>query len=68
MTGGRHLVIEAERCCGFGQCVELLPGVFRLRAEDGLAEVADQPLAGCADIETAIRDCPTEAIGWRETP
>ncbi len=59
------LIIDAEKCCGFGECVALAPDVFTLGADDRVA------LLGAGTIgkgdEARVRDaafgCPTRAIG-----
>ena len=68
MSGQRRLTVDDARCCGYGNCAELLPEVFRLRDTDGLAEVAVQPDQTFPDLEAAILDCPAEAIFWQEEP
>ena len=67
MSQPLRLNVDRDRCCGFGACVELAPEVFRLRTEDGLAEVVRQPPADSDTIGTTIRECPTEAIAWQAT-
>lgn len=54
--------IEVDRtlCSGFGSCVELVPGVFRL-AEDGLVEALAIESGEEAVVEAAL-SCPMGAI------
>ncbi len=54
--------IEVDRtlCSGFGSCVELVPGVFRL-ADDGLVEALAAESGEEAVVEAAV-SCPMGAI------
>jgi ferredoxin len=62
-----EIVVERDKCCGFGNCVLAAPTVFGLAEHDGIVEVLDlRPAADLrADVEQAIADCPTEALGLR---
>jgi len=66
--GGPRLTVDDDRCCGYGNCAELLPQVFRLRDSDGLAEVASEPGGDSPELQAVIRDCPAEAIFWHDEP
>jgi ferredoxin len=65
---GPRLTVDDGRCCGYGNCAELLPQVFRLRDSDGLAEVASEPKENFPELQAVIRDCPAEAIFWHDEP
>jgi ferredoxin len=55
-----RLEVDRSLCSGFGSCVELVPGVFRL-AEDGLAEALGAESAEAGVVEAAV-SCPMGAI------
>jgi len=59
-----RVTVDGDRCCGFGACVEMMPALFRLRDEDGLAEAvretADDDQSGL--VSDVAKACPTEAI------
>ena len=59
-----RLAVDEARCCGYGNCAEVLPKLFRLRDSDGLAEVVTVPRECSPDLQAVIRDCPAEAIVW----
>jgi len=65
---GPRLTVDDARCCGYGNCAELLPQIFRLRDSDGLAEVAREPEGNLPELQAVIRDCPAEAIFWHDEP
>jgi ferredoxin len=57
------VTVDPERCIGSADCVRLLPAVFRIRDDLGVAV----PLEGAAganvnDLVRAARNCPTGAI------
>lgn len=62
-----EIVVEREKCCGFGNCVLAAPTVFTLDENDGIVQPMDPrpPVTLRAEVEQAIADCPTEAIGLR---
>lgn len=54
--------IDREGCISCGQCVETCPQVFVI-ADDGLAEVAQQPDEACEELtQTAADSCPVSVI------
>lgn len=58
------LYIEVGKCCGFGECVALAPGLFRM-GDDNRAELIGDGTVGEADEEaasTAAFACPAEAV------
>jgi ferredoxin len=61
------IVVEREKCCGFGNCVLAAPSVFALADQDGIVYALDpRPSVDLrADVEQAVADCPTEALGLR---
>lgn len=56
--------VDADRCCGSGQCVLQAPEVFDQREEDGIVLLLD-PRPGPA-LHAAVREaavvCPATAI------
>jgi len=62
-----HLHIDTEVCQGHGQCVHLVPEVFRMGA-DGVSELIsaspDESLR--KRIDEAVGSCPVEAITVHE--
>ena len=55
-----RIEIDRTLCSGFGSCVELVPGVFRL-ADDGLVEAIAAESGEEAVVEAAV-SCPMGAI------
>jgi len=71
LGGGVKVVVDADRCLGFGSCVIVSPDVFRLDERPGKGvfqssaklDVLDE--AGGKDLENlmmAAQSCPTQAI------
>jgi ferredoxin len=62
-----RLLVDQDRCLGYGHCEERTPRVFRV-GDDGISQVLGHPdLADpdlMSEIEAARRDCPTQAIRW----
>lgn len=65
---GIEVSVDRNKCCGYGLCAEICPGVFELD-DTGLAIVASAtvPLALVGRARQAARTCPAEAITIRET-
>jgi ferredoxin len=61
------LVVEREKCCGYGNCAVVAPNIFTLDDADGMVHALDlRPSAGHrAEVEQAVEGCPTEAIVLR---
>ncbi|MFQ3458990.1 ferredoxin [Bradyrhizobium sp. UFLA01-814] len=59
-----RVVVDQDLCGTTGQCVLTLPGAFRQRKPDGVAEVcvATIPQALHADVRLAASQCPVAAI------
>ena len=58
-----HVEVDADLCVGSGECVALLPGIFRLGPTDGTVTVSRDPVD--ADVELLLdaeANCPTGAI------
>jgi len=53
--------VDRELCYGFGDCVDSLPAVFDLDAEEK-AIVLDPEAAGIDDLIEAAQNCPVDAI------
>lgn len=66
-TGTLDVVVERDRCCGYGNCVLVAPTVFSLDDDDGIVRELDaQPDASLrAEVTEAVAGCPTEAIKLR---
>ncbi|WP_222376768.1 cytochrome P450 [Rhizobium leguminosarum] len=61
---GMRVVVDPDLCGTTGQCVLTLPGTFRQRETDGVAEtlVATVPQALHTAVRLAASQCPVEAI------
>nr|WP_246726088.1 ferredoxin [Rhizobium laguerreae] len=59
-----RVVVNQDLCATTGQCVLTLPGAFRQREADGVAEVcvATVPQALHAALRLAASQCPVAAI------
>ncbi|KAA3451653.1 3Fe-4S ferredoxin [Mesorhizobium sp. SARCC-RB16n] len=59
-----RVVVDQDLCGTTGQCVLTLPGTFRQRQPDGVAEVcaATVPQALHAAVRLAASQCPVAAI------
>lgn len=62
-----RLLVDPDRCLGYGFCEERTPRAFRV-GDDGISQVLGNPDRVNPDlineIEAARRDCPTQAIRW----
>lgn len=59
----RNLYVDEDVCIGCELCVNTVPGVFRMKA-DNVAEVHD-PAGDSEDkIQEAIDACPVSCIHW----
>jgi ferredoxin len=57
-----RLVVDLNRCQGYGQCVYAAPAVFRFRGEEVLEyDYAPEPGAR-REVERAAAACPVQAI------
>ena len=54
------LIVDRNKCKGYGICVAICPKIFKLDAE-GKAEIISEDYDG-DDYERAIASCPTQAI------
>ena len=60
-----QLTVNRDLCIGCCRCVDFAPALFSM--EGGLAIVKQQPeQEELADANSAIENCPCEAIGWEE--
>ncbi|SFJ93320.1 ferredoxin [Bradyrhizobium sp. Gha] len=59
-----RVVVDQDLCGTTGQCVLTLPGTFRQRTPDGVAEVCGVtvPQALHAAVRLAANQCPVAAI------
>lgn len=67
--GGRMRVkIEQQKCCGFGNCLLVVPEIFDLDDRRNLAitlvEEVDEALV--RNAIKAVDECPTQAISLQE--
>ena len=61
----KQLCVNRQVCVGCCRCVDFAPCIFNM--EGGLAFVQKQPQEQeLAYANTAIENCPTEAIFWEE--
>jgi ferredoxin len=60
--------IDADKCCGAGQCVLAAPGVFDQRDEDGIVILLDPnpPADQYENVRQAAAVCPAAAIEVRQ--
>ncbi|MFH2046569.1 MAG: ferredoxin [Pseudomonadota bacterium] len=58
-------VVELGECILCGICVDLVPSVFQL-SSGGYVEVADLLVYPEADVDDAIKNCPSDCISWNE--
>ena len=54
------IIVDKEKCQGYGTCVSICPKVFKLD-ENGKSEVISQDCDDC-DCKRAIDSCPVQAI------
>ena len=59
-----EVVIDRVRCIGSQNCVHHAPSLFEID-DEGLAVTIAGGDASDAQLELAVRDCPTEAIQLR---
>jgi ferredoxin len=64
VDGGVHITVDADKCCGAGQCALIAPEVFDQGEDDGIVVLLDaDPPAG---LDRAVREaaqvCPAAAI------
>jgi ferredoxin len=63
--GGRHIVVDRERCIGSGNCSFYAPSTFAL--DDGLKSVVVDPRGDDpADVRAAVEGCPVNAISIQD--
>lgn len=58
-------VVELGDCILCGICIDLAPLVFKL-SSSGYVEVADLARYPEADVDDAIKNCPSDCISWNE--
>jgi ferredoxin len=65
-----NITVDADKCCGAGQCVLIAPEVFDQNEDDGIVILLDPSPA--AAHHTAVREaasvCPGAAITLDERP
>lgn len=58
-----HVDVDPDLCCAYGTCVELAPEIFSLdEGEVSTVLVPDISEEDANLVETAIRECPTQAL------
>ncbi len=62
------LYIEVDKCCGFGECVALAPGLFGMGNDNRAQLIGDATVDEAAEqsARAAAFACPAEAIGIDE--
>ena len=58
-------VVDLSECILCGVCQDVCPQVFRLN-DAGFVEVADLSDYPEAEVDEAVRNCPTDCISWEE--
>jgi ferredoxin len=55
--------VDTDRCTGHGVCESLVPEVFEV-GEDGVVHLLTDDLSAIsrADLESAVAECPTQAL------
>ena len=61
MTSKLNVVVDSQKCQGYGACVKISPEVFRLNA-DNKAESGDPAAAPDEVVLKAARCCPYRAV------
>ena len=56
-------VVDLSDCILCGVCVEVCPSVFKFNEADYI-EVAECEHYAEIEIDDAIKNCPTDCIGW----
>lgn len=57
------VLIEDNLCCGFGNCEQVCPSMFRLDPKSNRARLLRTPnVADAALLLQAAEECPTQAI------
>jgi len=66
--GTFRIVIHPDKCIGAGHCVAAAPDVFGQNEDDGVVILLQEcpSLERLADVENAIRLCPTGVIEVRK--
>ena len=64
-----RVVVDRDRCEGYGRCAETAPELFELRDDDQSHPLVDRPAEGLREkVERAARLCPRQAIRIVEDP
>ncbi len=58
-------VVDLSECILCGVCQEVCPEVFRIN-DAGFVEIADLSQYPEAQVDEAVRYCPTHCISWEE--
>ena len=67
MAGGCRLVVDMGKCSGLGICEAVAPDFFEIGDDGGLLVLSHEIGPDHrAEIEEAIRSCPTRAISLIE--
>lgn len=61
---GLQLMVDQDKCCGFGNCVLVAPGLFDLDDDRHLAYALEPEIGPGARgaVDRAMDGCPTDAI------
>ncbi|MGD9300513.1 MAG: ferredoxin [Desulfobacterales bacterium] len=58
-------LVELSDCIACGVCVEVSPGVFRLK-DAGYIEITELESYPQDEVDEAIKYCPADCISWIE--
>jgi ferredoxin len=64
-----YVILDREKCTGLGICESIAPDHFEIDDEGQLAVLRDTIMDGeQADLEDAVRACPTGALRLADGP
>ena len=62
-----RVVVDRDRCAGYGNCEDVAPDIFELDEHDVAVVTADEwPTDRADDLARAVRRCPPDAISVKE--
>lgn len=59
------IVVDLEKCQGYGNCVIAVPEVFDL-SDQGKVVILDPDPSDVASLRQGVRECPAHALGLEE--
>jgi ferredoxin len=63
---GKTPVLEIRDCNECGGCTDLFPEIFQYNESLGFIEIISWDESEKKDVDEAIKNCPTNAIGWED--